>query len=57
VRIAQKRAWYNIREKPTACEGCGRAVARLVRHHPDYRFPLMIVWVCHRCHAKIHADN
>jgi len=38
------------------CERCGVVAgrARLNRHHPDYRDPLRIVWLCTVCHGAAH---
>lgn len=38
------------------CERCGAVAgrARLNRHHPDYRDPLRIVWLCTVCHGAAH---
>lgn len=38
-------------EAPEFCEGCGLKSARLEKHHPDYSKPLLVVWLCKRCHA------
>lgn len=27
------------------------------RHHPDYRYPARIMWVCERCHTELHAGR
>ncbi len=38
------------------CEHCGlsdRAVG-LQKHHPDYRKPIDVVWLCPACHANEH---
>jgi hypothetical protein len=26
-------------------------------HHPDYSKPLMVMWLCRRCHAALHAKE
>jgi len=41
------------------CESCGikpakKGRAGLAAHHPDYRRPLWIRWLCRSCHAKEH---
>jgi hypothetical protein len=40
-------------KKPTLCEGCKMPKA-LDRHHPDYAKPLVIVWLCRKCHMAAH---
>jgi len=27
---------------------------KIVGHHPDYDFPLKIIWICQTCYAKRH---
>jgi hypothetical protein len=42
--------------KPVVCEDCGLATqARALHgHHEDYSKPLVVVWVCRKCHGKRH---
>lgn len=42
--------------RPDACEGCGLEV-KLQVHHPDYRKPLEIEWLCAPCHRAWHRTN
>lgn len=42
------------KEKPDACEKCGKAHPDLDGHHPDYSKPSEVIWVCPSCHGKIH---
>ncbi len=42
----------HIRREP--CHFCG-STDRLEMHHPDYRFPLRVYWLCIECHRKL--DN
>lgn len=37
------------------CAWCGDASRRIQGHHPDYNRPLMVVWLCDRCHSQHHA--
>lgn len=39
--------------KPRQCENCG--AEKTEAHHPDYRRPLYVVWLCRACHKKLHA--
>jgi hypothetical protein len=40
-------------ERPENCEGCGRQ-AEVEGHHPDYSQPLVVVWLCTKCHGVEH---
>lgn len=37
---------------PERCAKCGRR--RTEAHHPDYRRPLFVVWLCRRHHVEAH---
>lgn len=62
---ARARALVNahvIRGKlvaPDACEGCGGPGGRdrLQKHHPDYRQPRLIQWLCRACHWATHRQE
>ena len=40
-------------EKPKTCSRCGKE-RRLDGHHPDYRKPLDVIWLCRLCHRHLH---
>lgn len=40
--------------RPERCETCGRP-GFLVGHHPDYRQPLFIQFLCGSCHRRRHT--
>jgi hypothetical protein len=42
--------------KPICCQRC-KAKKILEAHHPDYKKPLEILWICRRCHAKLHPSE
>ncbi len=37
------------------CEDCGSEKAEA--HHPDYSHPLLVEWLCHRCHMTRHRRS
>ena len=39
--------------KPQICSVCGREL-KIEGHHGDYSKPLEVIWVCKKCHCKIH---
>lgn len=39
----------------TPCEVCGKL--KVDAHHTDYNKPLEVVWLCRKCHKKIHNSN
>jgi hypothetical protein len=45
-----------IISKPESCTICGKNVPKekIQAHHSDYSKPLMVAWVCSRCHVDIH---
>ncbi len=40
--------------KPEACSACDDRV-KLQAHHEDYDNPLEVVWLCKKCHWKLHT--
>jgi len=37
--------------RPRICSYCGKTV-KTQAHHLDYKYPLMVVWLCHDCHVN-----
>jgi hypothetical protein len=42
-------------EKSYDCEMCKTKGTYTVGHHFDYNKPLEVIWVCRKCHKKIHS--
>lgn len=40
---------------PQPCEKCGEQ--RAFAHHDDYEKPLVVRWLCHKCHMGWHAKE
>lgn len=53
AKEAKKRG---ILEERIICEKCA-AIERLDMHHPDYQKPLKVIWLCRKCHSRIHAAS
>lgn len=53
-RICRQALKDGIIKKQENCENCKTNKKRLIKHHPDYRSPLRIVWLCDSCHYRIH---
>jgi hypothetical protein len=42
---------------PARCDRCRVGSVRLEAHHPDYRSPLRVLWLCPDCHHAEHAKK
>lgn len=54
ARDAVKRAVAEGRMIPRCCERCGDPKAEA--HHPDYRHPLLVEWLCDPDHKAAHRE-
>ena len=42
--------------RPEVCESCWLPDRRLLHgHHEDYSRPLDVIWLCAKCHSRLHA--
>ncbi len=41
--------------KSDRCSSCDRDGVPLEMHHSDYTKPLLVDWLCRRCHRRLHA--
>lgn len=44
----------NVKES-NICEECG-SMKYIEAHHPDYSKPLDVIWMCKKCHKRIHKE-
>lgn len=56
-RRARWQAWAAVRDGRLirkSCERCGNPKSEA--HHDDYGEPLIVRWLCRRCHERHHCD-
>jgi hypothetical protein len=53
-QILVRRAIQAGQLTPGPCERCTAVKAQA--HHPDYRQPYRVIWLCHPCHQKVEHD-
>lgn len=41
--------------RPKRCQKCKTDQGKMEAHHEDYDKPLEVVWLCFKCHKKIHG--
>ena len=58
-KILEQKAWWTFRDaiksgkiKRQPCEICGDKKSD--GHHPDYKNPLEVIWLCRIHHAELH---
>ena len=40
--------------KPKICSTCKKEKRIIDGHHDDYKLPLTVTWMCHKCHMTYH---
>jgi len=42
--------------KSAFCECCGRSDLAIQAHHFDYNLPYSVIWLCEKCHWRVHFE-
>ena len=56
-KLARLYTYYQMKAGKIAresCAVCGEQQGEA--HHKDYNEPILIVWLCKRCHARVHIE-
>lgn len=40
-----------------SCEVCGLHRRKIQGHHPNYNYPLQVIWCCVKCHRRLHKTT
>jgi ribosomal protein S27AE len=43
--------------KPIVCSNCGLENKRIHGHHDNYNYPMVVRWLCPKCHVAWHKEN
>lgn len=65
VKVCSRRkVYYALKKgqitKPDHCSKCAKHVnefPRLEAHHQDYSKPLVVTWLCTKCHKTLHSEQ
>ena len=51
--VSRMKTNGEIQQQP--CMKCGKQYGEA--HHPDYNQPLLLIWLCHKCHMALHYNT
>ncbi|RWR44975.1 hypothetical protein EOW65_17680 [Sinirhodobacter ferrireducens] len=55
AHLAVDRAKRRGEIESQPCAVCGNPKSEA--HHPDYRFPLKVIWLCRKHHVRLHKKE
>jgi hypothetical protein len=55
-KLAAHTAALRAHPKISPCKQCS-STKNVQRHHPDYKHPKTIIWLCASCHRSIHTAS
>lgn len=56
-RILQKAVARGAIIKPINCSVCNKTNCKISGHHDDYSKPLVVIWVCDKCHPSLDKQR
>ena len=59
-RLSRATLHSNVRNgkiiRPNQCSKCS-STGNIHAHHEDYSKPLKVIWLCKKCHTRLHNDQ
>lgn len=56
IGITSRRLKKGEITRPDVCTKCPNK-NNIQAHHPNYNIPEYIIWLCRKCHIKVHRED
>lgn len=54
--FARNQVYYAVKTGRLTKEPCACGETKVEGHHPDYKKPLEVIWMCRQCHSQLHKE-